>query len=381
MRQLPMATPAGRADAIPWPLTRAHETLGPASRLVRDRLLTEARPRSDRRGQARRQPFVQYLVEQKMLDSRRIAMPPARSSASPCWTWLPSTPVDLPLNLVDERLIRKHRALPIYRRGNRLFVALSDPTNDQALDEIRFNTGLTTEAVLVEEDKLAVAIEQAIDAQDTTMMDHHGHGSGQSGQAADEERPDETRRNSTLTRPRWCATSTRSWWMPSPAVPPTSTSSPTRKTFRIRFRQDGMLHEVANPPVNIVAPPGGASQGHVAHEYRRAARTPGRAHQAQAQPHPGYRLSRQHLADPLRGEGGAAYPGDRLHPGRHRATGFRARSSENAFLAAIGKPYGMILVTGPTGSGKTVTLYTRDSTSSTSRRSTSPRSRTRWRSR
>jgi type II secretory ATPase GspE/PulE/Tfp pilus assembly ATPase PilB-like protein len=84
----------------------------------------------------------------------------------------------MPFTLVDEKLIRKHRALPIHRRGNRLFLAVSDPTNDRALEEIRFNTGMATDAILVEEDKLA----GHRSGDRCPGHDHdgpHGHGPGQ----------------------------------------------------------------------------------------------------------------------------------------------------------------------------------------------------------
>ena len=129
---------------------------GLAWRLVRDRLISEAQAQTASVESAKhRQPLVQYLVEQKVLDSRRIAIAASNEFGVPLVDLEAIDLLDLPLNLVDEKLIRKHRALPIYRRGTRLFLALSDPTNDQALEEVRFNTGLTTEAVLVEEDKLA----------------------------------------------------------------------------------------------------------------------------------------------------------------------------------------------------------------------------------
>ena len=68
-------------------------------------------------------------------------------------------PEVIPRNLVDEKLIRANHAIPIFHRGNRLFVAVSDPTNRQALDEIKFQTGISTEEVLVEENKLTAFID------------------------------------------------------------------------------------------------------------------------------------------------------------------------------------------------------------------------------
>jgi len=75
----------------------------------------------------------------------------------------------LPINSISEKLIRKHHALPLFIRGNTLFIALSDPTNLEALDEIKFQSRLHPETILVEEDKLVKAIETSLEAADTSM--------------------------------------------------------------------------------------------------------------------------------------------------------------------------------------------------------------------
>ena len=74
-----------------------------------------------------------------------------------------------PVSLVSEKLIRQHHALPIFKRDNKLYIAVSDPTNFSALDEIKFHTRLNTDTILVEEDKLLKAIDQSLDAVDTSM--------------------------------------------------------------------------------------------------------------------------------------------------------------------------------------------------------------------
>ena len=87
----------------------------------------------------------------------------------------------IPKDLVDENLIRKHQTLPLLKRGTRLFVALSDPTNLQALDEIKFNTGLNTEAVVTDESKLLALIEQFLVHLRfylTSIIKMHGRGTG-----------------------------------------------------------------------------------------------------------------------------------------------------------------------------------------------------------
>ncbi len=328
---------------------------GLAWRLVRDRLLTEDQAATANTEALRhRQPFVQYLVEQKILDSRRIAIAASHEFGVPLLDLGAVDLADLPLSLVDEKLVRKHRALPLHRRGNRLFLALSDPTNDQALEEIRFNTGLATDAVLVEEDKLAKAIETAIDAQDTTMNDLMDTDLDNLDIASDEEAKDDADLNvddAPVVR-----------YVNKILVDAITTGAsdihfePYEKYFRVRFRQDGLLREVANPPVNIanrlVARLKVMSRMNIA---ERRVPQDGRIK---------LKLSRSRDIDfrvntlpTLYGEKVVL----RILDSSSAQVGIENLGFEpeqrDLFLEAIGKPYGMILVTGPTGSGKTVTLY------------------------
>jgi type IV pilus assembly protein PilB len=329
---------------------------GLAWRLVRDRLLSEVQAQNAAAESIkRRQPFVQYLVEQKVLDSRLIAIAASTEFGVPLLDLEAIDILDLPLNLVDEKLIRKHRALPIYRRGNRLFLALSDPTNDQALEEIRFNTGLSSEAVLVEENKLAAAIVQAIEAQDTTMSDIMDTELDKLDISSDD---DEKRDEGDLNVDE--APIVR--YINKILVDAISGGAsdihfePYEKTFRIRFRQDGLLHEVAYPPVNIAA--------------RLVARLKVMSRMNIAErrvPQDGrikLKLSRSRDIDfrvntlpTLYGEKVVL----RILDSSSAQVGIESLGLEveqrEAFMRAIGKPYGMILVTGPTGSGKTVSLY------------------------
>jgi len=80
-------------------------------------------------------------------------------------------PEIFPKDLVSEKLIQKHRVLPLYKRGTRLFVVVSDPTDIEAIDEIKFNTGLTTEALLAEDDKLQKTIDRFLESQDTSLQE------------------------------------------------------------------------------------------------------------------------------------------------------------------------------------------------------------------
>jgi len=329
---------------------------GLAWRLVRDRLITEEQASQTYADALRsRMPYVQYLVENRILDSRRIAIAASNEFGVPLLDLGSMDLIDLPFNLVDEKLVRRHRALPLYRRGNRLFIGLSDPTNDEALKEIRFNTNLETDAVLVEEDKLATAIERALDAQDTAMSDIQDTDLDNLDIAnEDEEERDEADTNvddAPVVR-----------YVNKILVDAITSGAsdihfePYEKFFRVRFRQDGMLREVANPPVNIAS--------------RLVARLKV--------------MSRMNIAERRVPQDGRI----KLKLSRSRDIDFRVNTlptlygekvvlrildsssaqvgidnlgmepeQRDIFMSSIKKPYGMILVTGPTGSGKTVSLY------------------------
>src|SRR3982751_5562224 len=141
---------------------------GLARRLVADNLLdSEVARKALAQSAKEKMPFVQHLVINGLLDSRTIAKAASEEFGAPLFDLDALSKDAIPDKLVDEKLIRKHHALPIIKRGTRLFLAVADPTDLHALDEIKFNTGLNTDAILVESDKLAAAIEKFLPAQDT----------------------------------------------------------------------------------------------------------------------------------------------------------------------------------------------------------------------
>lgn len=331
---------------------------GLAWRLVKDHLLSEEQMMLAY-GEAVRQgrPFVRHLIDEKLLDSRRIAIAASHEFGIPLLDLSAMDLATLPLNLVDERLIRKHRALPLLRRANRLFLALSDPTNDQALEEIRFNTGLATDAILVEEDRLSKAIETAIAAQDTANV----------GEVADADlekldlSPEEEEKNDDADVNVDDAPIVR--YINKILVDAITTGAsdihfePFEKFFRIRFRQDGILREVASPPLNTA--------GRLTARLKVMSRMNIAERRIPQDGRIRLKLSRSRDIDfrvntlpTVYGEkvvlrildSSSAQVGI-------EALGFEVEQRED-FLKAISKPYGMILVTGPTGSGKTVSLYT-----------------------
>ena len=331
---------------------------GLARRLVEDNLISaESASEAMENIAETKQPLVSYLVANDLVGATDIAKAASEEYGVPLFDLDVIDPDVLPTSLVEEKLIRTHHALPLYRRGKRLFLAVSDPTNHQGLDEIKFHTGLTTDAVLVEEDKLQRIIDTALEANDAAMTDMLDEDL----ENLDIDVADEGAQDSDNVEGVDEAPIVR--YVNKILVDAINSGAsdihfePYEKSFRIRFRQDGMLHEKASPPNNLatrlIARIKVMSRMNIA---ERRVPQDGRIKLA---------LSKNRSIDfrvntcpTLYGEkvvlrildSSAAKIGI-------ESLGF-AEQQQKDFTAAIKKPYGMILVTGPTGSGKTVTLYT-----------------------
>ncbi len=333
--------------------------VGLARRLISDHLLSEQQAQfAYTEATRKRQPFIQYLVQEKLVDSNSIALSASLEFGVPLLDLDALDLMELPFGIVDEKLIRKHHALPIHRRGNRLFLAISDPTNDRALEEIRFNTGLATDAVLVEEVKLARAITKVLEAQDTTMNDMMDADLSNIDIASGEDDDGEAHEGSDLNVDDAPVVRYVNKVLVDAITAEASDIhfEPYEKYFRVRFRQDGMLHEVANPPLSI--------SGRLVARLKVMSRMNIAERRVPQDGRIKLKLSRSRDIDfrvntlpTLYGEkvvlrildSSAANVGiDQL--------GMEPKQKKD-FMECIHKPYGMILVTGPTGSGKTVTLY------------------------
>ena len=145
---------------------------GLARRLVRDGLLGENSAQEAYQAAAKsKQPFVSYLVKNNLAPSMAIAEAASDEFGAPLFDLSAFNVALAPKDLVDPKLAQQHHALPLYKRGNRLFLAVSDPTNLRAIDEIKFHTGASTEAILVEERLLADAIAKYVEASDRPLGD------------------------------------------------------------------------------------------------------------------------------------------------------------------------------------------------------------------
>ena len=294
-----------------------------------------------------------------LANARAIAVAAAHEFGVPLLD-LDAIEIDLDVvRAVDQKLVNKHRVLPLVKRGQRLFVGIADPTNLQAIDDIKFQTSLRIDPVVVEQDKLEERIVKAIEAVDTTMGDLADddfdlENLDVSGDEDDNEEVDSGVEDAPVVRfvnKIFCST-------PSSAARLTFTSNPTKRYFRVRTRLDGVLSEVAQPPVlhwrtrSVRASKSCRVWILLNGVYRRTvvsrcgcrriapstfASTPARRCSARKsycvfwiRPVPSWESTR--LAT--------------------------KNIRKNLYNKHLMKPYGMILVTGPTGSGKTVSLYT-----------------------
>lgn len=305
-------------------------------------------------------PLVSYLVRNGLVDARTIATSAANEFGIPLMDLSAFDPESAPRDLVKEQLIRRHNALPLVRRGIRLFVAVSDPTNLQALDEIKFHTGVNTEPVLVEEDKLAALIEQFL-----SQTEDDGLGDLDGGDLDDldldvfeetADNDDENVANATDDTPIVRFVNK----MLLDAIRTGASDihfEPYERSYRVRFRTDGILHVVSTPPQNL--------------GKRLAARLKVMSEMdisERRMPQDGrikMKLSKTRAID-FRVNTLPTLWGEKvvlrvLDPASAKmgieALGFE--DNQKALLTeCLHRPQGMILVTGPTGSGKTVSLYT-----------------------
>ncbi len=333
---------------------------GIARRLVLDGVLgeTDARKALEESGKLKR-PVHQYLLEKKLVTAAHVAGANAVEFGMPLFDAAALDLSQAATKLISEELINKHVALPLFKRGNRLFVAISDPTNTRALDEIKFAANLTVEPILVDEDKLRKTIEIALTATDSmgdSMGDDEGLESLESAGGEDDG-------NDNIADSKGSDDTPVVRFVNKVLLDAIKRGAsdihfePYETEFRVRLRMDGILRGVAKAPVKlhprITARLKVMAQLDIAE--RRLPQDGRIKLNISKTKQMDFRVS---TCPTLFGEkvvlrlldGSAAKLGiDKL--------GYE-EDQKQLYLDALAKPYGMILVTGPTGSGKTVSLYT-----------------------
>ncbi len=304
-------------------------------------------------------PFIAHIIDNRLVSAYRAAAAAADEFGIPLFDLDVIDFSLIPKDLVDEKLITKHHALPLIKREGRLYVAISDPTNIQALDEFKFNTGTTTEAVIVEEDKLVRLIEtfldetnSALDALDDTDLDNLEIDQDPASEATETTEEEDAANDAPIVR-----------FVTKILLDAIKTGAsdihfePYEKTYRIRCRTDGVLQEVAKPPTKLAAQlcarlkvmsKMDISERRIPQDGRiKMKLSKNRAIDFRVNTLPtlwGEKVVLR-ILDPTSAQMGI------------EALGYED-DQKDLFMKTLHKPQGMILVTGPTGSGKTVSLYT-----------------------
>ncbi len=328
-------------------------------RLVQDGIISEEKLH-EAIGAAKKDklPLIAYLVGAELAEARAIAVAASHEFGVPL---LDLDAIDIDLDVVrtvDQKLINKHRVLPLVRRGQRIFLAITDPTNLQAIDDIKFATSLRVDPVIVEQDKLEDRINSAIEAVDTSMsgLEDDDFDLENLDVSGDEEEQEDDQRDDIADAPVVRFVNK----VLLDAIKRGASDvhfEPYEKYFRVRTRLDGVLSEVAQPPVVL------------AQKVCARLKVMSRMDIAERRvPQDGrikMRLSKNRAID-FRVNSCPTLYGEKivlriLDPASAKI-GIDKLGYDDAQRALyekhLAKPYGMILVTGPTGSGKTVSLYT-----------------------
>jgi type IV pilus assembly protein PilB len=300
--------------------------------------------------------FVEELIAGKKFGESEIAEFAAQTFGFPLIDLGAFETDHLPVKFIEPKALQSRRALPLFTRGNRLFVGIADPTNRSAMDQIKFQTGLHVEPVVVEDTKLGKVIEKLLTAAGVNLKD-----------LADEEMVADL----TEAEPEQQSEAPSVEIDDAPVVRYIQKIlldaihsgasdihfEPYEKLYRIRYRMDGELYEMATPPLAI--------KEKIASRIKVISKLDISEKRVPQDGRMKLVLSKQRAIDfrvstlpTLFGEKLVL----RILDASSATLGIEALGYEpdqkEALLTAINRPYGMILVTGPTGSGKTVSLYT-----------------------
>ena len=301
--------------------------------------------------------FVEQIISSKKMSAREVAQFSSEIFGYPLLDLGTYDPQQVLPDAIDRKLVQQHRVVALAKRGNRLSVAISDPTNKAALDQIKFQTSLAIDPVVVEDDKLGAILATMADAAGTAVLD-----------VPDDDLNLEFTDDEALAKAEEAS-------MPDVDDAPVVRFlqkmlmdairdgasdlhfEPYEKSYRIRFRTDGILREVASPPLAIkeklasrikVISKLDISERRVPQDGRmKLVLSKNRAIDFRVSTLPtlfGEKIVMR-ILDPSSATLGID------------ALGYEPEEKER-LLKAVHRPYGMVLVTGPTGSGKTVTLYT-----------------------
>ena len=304
---------------------------------------------------AEKSTFVAVAVKNGYVDALQVAILASNEFGLPLLDLSAFDTELLIKDIVSNDLIEKHRVLPIFKRGNRLFLAQSDPSNITAIDEIKFNTGMNVEPVIVEENKLAILVEKFISAEDSSFDDL-----GDEDLEVDIENPEEEQKRDEPGTGEDAPIVRFVNKMLLDAIKQGASDihfEPYEKRYRVRYRTDGILQEVSSPPINF--------SGKIAARLKVMSKMDISERRLPQDGRIKMKLSKNKAID-FRVNTLPTLWGEKivlriLDPSSAQmgidALGYE-EDQKALYMEALAQPQGMILVTGPTGSGKTVSLYT-----------------------
>jgi type IV pilus assembly protein PilB len=334
---------------------------GLPQRLVQDGVVEE-RAMLDALNSARERKtsVVTQLVSSGAANARDIAIAASTEFGVPLFDLDAINTDPEVVRLVSDKLLAKHRILPLFKRGKRMFLAVADPTNMHAIDEIKFQTGLGVEAVVVEDDKLQKAVDKAIaqaDAQITTFSEEDGIDLENLEISGGEDDLDEKISRDDVEDAPIVRFINKLMLDAIRRGASDIHFEPYEKLYRVRFRMDGVLKEIAQPPVQLA--------GKLSARLKVMSRLDIAERRVPQDGRIKMRLSKNRAID-FRVSTCPTLFGEKivlriLDPAQ-AALGIDSLGYEpfqrDLYTKFLAKPQGMILVTGPTGSGKTVSLYT-----------------------
>ncbi len=326
---------------------------GIARQFVEQQLLTEQQAK-DLHQQANKEQrsFILQTLVSGACKPKDVATLASKEFGLPLLDLSAVSPEHFSLDLINKELLEKHKILPIYKRGNRLHIAQADPSDLQALDDVKFASGMTVEATIVEYDKLNIILEK-LNAGSSAFDDLDGEfdledDDPQKEKEEEESKGDEAPIVKFVNK------------MLLDAIRSGASDlhfEPYEKRYRVRYRTDGVLHEVSSPPINL--------SGKIAARLKVMSRMDISERRVPQDGRIKMKISKTKAID-FRVNTLPTLWGEKivlriLDPSSAQMgidhLGYEPVQKQ-LYMDALEQPQGMILVTGPTGSGKTVSLYT-----------------------
>ncbi|MGZ8258516.1 MAG: type IV-A pilus assembly ATPase PilB [Methylotenera sp.] len=337
--------------------TPPNKLSGLARTLIQEKLLSEDEANAiQAQALAVKAPFITQLIQSRKINAQVIAETSAKAFGFPYFNLDAFNPDYLPAKKIDAKLMQSNRVIALQIRNNTLFVAISDPTNLHALDSVQFQMGMSLSPVVVEDDKLGRWIDKIVEASDTSMksldVDDDYDLGGDDSQPLDDEPQALEVDDAPVVR-----------FLNKMLIDAINMGAsdlhfePYEKFYRVRYRVDGILREITQPPLAIkeklasrikVISSMDISEKRIPQDGRMKlvlSKTRTIDFRVSTLPLINGEKIVMRILDPTSATLGI------------EALGYEPAQKE-ALLNAVSRPYGLVLVTGPTGSGKTVSLYT-----------------------